>query len=344
MKNYRTKYSLRYKNAVCDFLVNYKFQTVFISLYFSITGIFGQKAQTADSLNIQLPQKKLKHNSDFKLAGITYFNYPTAHNHSPNINQKSTVQETAFFFNIPTQLKNKKTILMNGVSYSLLDTKNHNQISSFTNYRTLQTISYSFTVVHRWTPEWVFIGNIRPTIASDFEADLSKDDFTLQASAMATKTLNNHWDIGGGLSYTNRFGEPMVIPMFLASYSKNRHELQAILPAKIAYAYQIDNAERLKVGAKVAVNGGYFNITSKTYESTPELPPINKINYSRAISGVVINYRLFDMVQLDVFGGYTTFRRFQAIDFDEEIYQFDVDNGPFLNISLSIVPPIKRKK
>lgn len=266
---------------------------------------------------------------DFELAGIRYLNYPTAKANNSD-SSKFSIQEFGVFFNIPTILnKDSTNIIINGLGYGQVRVK-----SPFLNEGNinLHAINYRFSWIHKFNRQWTFIGILEPTLASDFKSKLSSDDFVIQSLAMVTKKINTQFLIGGGLTYTTRFGYPLVLPIVPIKYKSKKHRINALLPIKLIYAFQMN--PKLDIGLKALVNGANFNITG--YSNA--LAEINKINYTRGNIGPVIYYKPKKIFSIEVSGGISTNRTFRLVDFNNNTYNNTASTEAFFNIGLVIKP------
>ncbi|MBT4919335.1 MAG: hypothetical protein HON09_07680 [Flavobacteriaceae bacterium] len=274
---------------------------------------------------------------DFKLAGVHYNNYLASDVKNTEDNQETKFQEFGAFVNFPKKLKNNKTVLVNGFGYGFVETTINDPLFQFNeNDKKLQQFYYQLTLLHQWNEKWNVALNLKPTLASDFEAKLSVDDFIFQGAVVATRKLSSSFKLGGGLAYSARLGTPRLIPVVNLQYKKNRHEINALLPVKAKYTYSILPEEKLQLGLQYALNGANFNVHSDDNS-------IDKINYSRANFGVVGQYQLTNMLRLEAFGGLSAGRTYSIIDNDTTIYDFDSESAPFFSIGIVLVPP-KRKK
>lgn len=276
---------------------------------------------------------------DIRLAGVEYFNYPSVRFKDGANNQKVSFQEFGAFINYPIQLKNKKTILFNGIQYGMVQaTMNHHGLSNEKNL-TFHKLSYSFTLIHRFNDKWTFIGRIAPTLASDFDDKLSGHDFNVLGTAFLTKRFSQKTLGGAGLIYTTRFGKPLLIPSLQYQYRIDKHDLNIFLPAFINYSYQLDSKDRLKIGFRTAINGAHFNTSSDNYSTSVG---VDRFNYVRANMGPFVSYRLGRMVLIEMSGGLSTLRRYEFEDINNDRHKYTSQNGGFFNIGLNIVPPLKK--
>ena len=280
---------------------------------------------------------KASYAQDSKLAGIKYANYPKSEIKNDSGNQEISFQEFGVFVNFPKKLKNDKTVLVNGFGYGFVEASLDNSLfSTNESEKKLQTFYYQVTLLHQWNEKWNLAVNLKPTLASDFEAKLNSEDFIFQGAVTATRKFSSTFKLGGGLAYSARLGNPQLIPLVNLHYKNNKHEVNAVLPINAKYTYSLLPSDKLELGVKYNLNGGNFNVHSDDNR-------IDKINYSRANFGVVGQYQLTNMLRLEAFGGLSAERTYSIIDSDNTTYDFDSESAPFFNIGIVLVPPKIKK-
>ena len=277
---------------------------------------------------------------DLRLAGVEYFTFPDVRLKDDASNKEVSFQEFGMFVNYPLQLKNKKTILLNGIQYGMVEALLSDNTLSNENQLFFHKLSYSFCVIHMFNEKWTFVGRISPTLASDFEDKLSGHDFILQGTASLTKRFSPNILGGVGLIYTTRLGKPRLYPSIQYQYRMGKHDLNIFFPVFSNYSYQLDSQNKFRIGLRMAVNGANFNTSSDNYSVSPE---IDRFNYVRANIGPFVSYRLGKMVLIEISGGISTFRKYEFEDVTNNHRKFDSQNGGFINIGLNIVPPQNKK-
>jgi hypothetical protein len=274
---------------------------------------------------------------DIRLAGIEYFNYPKAPVNDNGENYKSSFQELGAFAAYPKQSKNKKTIVVNGIQYALVETSVTNNATAITNDRDFHLIAYNFSIIQKLNNNWKLAATLSPTLASDFKSKLSGDDFFMQGSLVAIKKLSDYTSIGAGVTYTTKLGQPLWLPAVHFRYYKNRHKLNMLLPSIADYAYQLDQKDKLNAGFRASLNGANFHVTDNNINSSVD---VNKLRYSRINLGPLISYKISKMIMLEATGGISTARKYQFLDVKGNTYSFNSNNVGFFNIGLAIVPPV----
>lgn len=270
---------------------------------------------------------------DFELAGVRYLNYPTTKANDTDSSEFS-IQEFGGFFNIPTILnKDSTSIMLNGLRYGQLRINTlDNLVPADGKNIILHSVSYRFSFIRKFNDKWSFIGMLEPTLASDFKSNLSSDDLVVQSLAMVSAKINSNFLIGGGLAYTTRFGDPRIIPVVPIKYTSKKHRINALLPTKLIYAYQVNS--KVDIGLKAIVNGANFNITGYSND----LAEINKINYTRGNIGPVLYYKPKKIFSIELSGGLSTNRTFRLVDINNNTYNNNASTEAFFNIGIVVKP------
>lgn len=241
-----------------------------------------------------------------------------------------------------TLKKNKKTVFIHKIGYGNLrvDTEANPGAGGMAEAeKYYHTVSYNFGLVQTLHPNWRLVVNFIPTLASDFEENLSGDDLLYQANALAVNIKNEKLKYGFGLAYTTRVGRQLFIPMGLLKYNTGKFELDIVLPNKLNIMFKTPN-NILSYGLKAGLNGGVFN-NNNTTEVLSVSSIIDEVGYSRLIIGPAITWRLKDAINIHLQGGMAVGRRLEFIDVNEEIIDRTPQAAPFFAVGLSFAPKIK---
>ncbi|MGK0447444.1 MAG: hypothetical protein ACJA2M_001218 [Polaribacter sp.] len=281
---------------------------------------------------------------NFKLAGIASALYPKTTFKDNALTQEYSITEHAAFINLPYRFKNKKTVIINNFGFALVDIKGENvpTLSSNQHKEILYALTYGVSLIHKLNEKWNLMVNLKPALASDFEKNISADDFLFQGGLIAVKKVNQHFKIGGGITSNMRFGKPTLMPVISVNYQKGKHSIKAALPFQSNYKFSIDKKEKLKIGLKHNVNGAEFNVSRSKIANTNN-HPINKIRYSRINFGATVNYNLTKFVRFELFGGYSARNQYHLIDTSNNLYDFDMTGCSFMQFGIAIATPQKRK-
>lgn len=276
---------------------------------------------------------------DFELIKIQAAYYPNQKLEDASVNGEIGFFEWGAQVAIPQSFKNhKQTILIHKIGYANLtaNTELNLQRVNSNSSRYYHTIIYNIGLVQTMNSNWLFVANFIPTLASDFEENLSGDDLLFQSSALVVNTKNEKLKYGFGLAYTTRLGRQLVIPMGLLKYKIQKFELDMFLPNKVA-AMLKTNKNIFSYGIKAGLNGGVFNNTSEfqTVSTT-----VDVVGYSRVTIGPAITIRLKDAININLVGGMTVNRRLEFIDSNNERIDRTPKATPFLSFGVSFVPKI----
>ena len=217
----------------------------------------------------------------------------------------------------------------------MINTLNGNEASKL-----YHRISYSLTTVYRMNDSWLFSARVAPTLASDLQQSLSGDDLMILGSLIATKKVNEQTKFGGGLIYTTRLGSPLLLPMLQYSHEVKRHSIKIILPALIRYNYSFGKSDEIGVGFKIAPNGANFNASEDNFTNAV----VDKLNYVRVNIGPEFDYMITGMLRLEVSGGLSAKRTYKYFDSKGDSYDYNSNNGAFVSVSLSVIPPMGANK
>lgn len=276
---------------------------------------------------------------DLKLAGLSFTRFPTAGVVDAPLNQEVEVNEYNFFLNLPKQLKNEKTILINGLQYRLVTPFADNDLNLGFDAKNLHLLGYRLTVLHQLAKDWKVLVSLNPTLSSTFNTTLEGEDFLFNGAILFIKKKSERFSYGGGIAYTSRFGQPIPIPILQLTFSTENDKLQVLLPRRIVYERFFG---KFTAGLQVAASGSRYNVNYTRANSLNDIELVDKLAYTRIVFGPSLKYRIGKVIQLEASGGITVARRLalQGVLFDDESY--DIANGPFFRFGIAIVPPKKQ--
>ncbi|MEO9871787.1 DUF6268 family outer membrane beta-barrel protein [Ekhidna sp.] len=275
---------------------------------------------------------------DLQLGGISVTRFPSAKVKDSPLNREIEVNEYNFFLNVPKKLKNEKTILINGLQYRLVTSFADNDIMLGIDGQNLHLVGYRLTILHKLKHDWAALLNVNPVLSSTFNTQIEGDDFLFNGSLLFVKKKSDRFSYGGGVVFTSRFGDPILLPILQLTFTSQKGKFQVLLPRRITYDHYY---KRFTIGLKAEVDGSLYNVNYSRTSPLDELQPVNKIAYTRVVFGPNISYRVGKVIQLKASGGITVGQsmELQSELFEDEKYQ--VDNGSFLQFGISIVPPKK---
>ncbi len=275
------------------------------------------------------------------LAGVSYVSYPNSGLKNEGAKARVSFLEFGGFVNLPYRFKNNKTILVNGISYAYVKSNISNTAVDLegVNTEVMQVISYRTILVQKLKNNLNMVFSLRPTIASDFEEEITSDDFIMQGFFMLSKNKNEHLTYGLGVANTMRLGQVIVLPILQFRYQKHMQSVNALFPIQFDYNYTIDSKEKWQIGFRETANGGNINITASYNNNT--IRKIDKVNYSRINIGPVIYYNINKFLQFQAVGGMSVRRKYNLLDADNNTQKLDLQNTPFMQVGIFFRPPKK---
>lgn len=273
---------------------------------------------------------------EFQLAGFSFTRFPGVDIVDSPLNQAVEVNEYNFFLNLPKRLKNEKTTMIHGLQYRLVNTFIDNDLNLGLDGQDLHLIGYRLTVLHQLANKWSVLVSLNPTLSSTFNTALEGDDFLFNGTLQFVKQKSDRLTYGGGIAFTSRFGEPILIPTLQLKLSSENGKLEVFLPRRIAYDRYFG---KFTAGLHVAASGSRYNVNYTRTNFLNATEPVDKLAYTRIVFGPSLGYRIGKVIQLQASGGITVARRveLQGDAFNDENY--DITNGPFFQFGIAIVPP-----
>ena len=286
------------------------------------------------SLIAQEQGQRLKPLEEFTIMNLSYTTYGET-----EFKENAQIGEVAFTefrlaLAFPKLLKNKKTVLINGLEFTNLkpefssETPNSSPIT-----KNFYSIAYRFGVINPLGSNgWSYSLGLKPTIASDFEESVSSEDFILQASVLFSKRANQNFKYGFGLTYSTRFGKKQVLPVVQLVYKRNNWGTYAYLPAYIAQFYHFNTS---KLGLSIRLNGNNYNFMSTANVAGLDL---DKLSFSRVNIGPEYELKLTKSLRLNLNGGITVASKLDWLNGDgNSELDLSPENKFFAKIGLKLM-------
>ncbi len=276
-----------------------------------------------------------------KLVDVSYSYFPSSEIEDTPLNQEVELSEYNFALSFPKKLKNDKTVLINGLQYKLVTPSSEHDFDLITGSRqNLHFIGYRLMVIHQMANNWRFLLLANPSLSSTFNTGLESDDFLFNGSLQFIKKKSERFSYGGGLVFTSRFGNPMFLPALQLVFTQPKSELKIILPNRITYERFYG---KLTPGLQMAVDGSNYNYNFNRINDNNELELVSSFGYTRVVVGPTVKYHIGKMIQIEASGGLVVARRLELQGDTFENEQFNVENGAFFQLGISLVSPKKRK-
>ena len=216
-----------------------------------------------------------------------------------------------------------RTVLTNEIYYQRREFGFKNFPDGDPDLEDVHAVNYTLTLQHGISPQWTMLTMLTPGLASDFDADVSSDDFALQAVAIFIRQFSEQFSFGFGAAYSTRFGEPLPLPVLAFDWNNGKNlSWSAILPASSEFWYQ--SSEKLRLGMVLGVDGYDYHGDPDIYGVTDP-----RLRYSVTTLGPATRYRLTERMDLNVDFGFSGFHRFEFYDGDDEQHSFNLKSSVF---------------
>ncbi|MEQ8471514.1 MAG: DUF6268 family outer membrane beta-barrel protein [Marinoscillum sp.] len=272
---------------------------------------------------------------DLQLAGFSFTRLPGAEVMNVPQHQEVEVNEYNFFLNLPKQLKNEKTLLINGFQYRLVTPFMDNDLNLGIDGKNLHLIGYRLTVLHQLSNDWKVLVSLNPTLSSTFNTSLEKDDFLMNGALLFTKKMSDQFSYGGGIAYLSSFGEPRFIPTLQVTLTSEKSKLHLLLPRRITYDCYFG---KFTVGLKAEASGSRYNVNYTRTNPFNDTELADMLIYSRVVLGPSLKYCVGKHIELEVSGGMAVARKMELQGDLFEDAHYNTASGPFFSFGISIVP------
>ena len=168
-----------------------------------------------------------------------------------------------------------------------------------------------------------------PKLASDFQGDVTKEDFQIGGLALAKmkKSENMTYKFGAYMN-GDKFG-PFLVPLFGFYYKKDKLEMDVIVPSYAKINYSLTS----KITA-----GVNWRATVKSYNSCrPKISTLQKSRYIHHLSNEVAAHIGYEpikglivraMVGVSLGRSFRVYREDDKIDFGLSLFRFGDDRVP----------------
>ena len=230
----------------------------------------------------------------------------------------------------PLMFSQGRTIIINELAFQRFDLDYKNWPRDVTRIEHMYAIEYNFMLLHTLSDKWTLLAMLTPGLASDFEADLSFDDFTYQTVLVFIRKYSSNWSIGYGAAYTNTFGQPFPVPILAIEWNNGSNmKFSSILPVSSEFWYMPN--PRLELGMSLKVLGNQYHGDPATHGV-----PVPYLRYSVGTFGPSVKFHLTKGLSLGIDSGITFLRRFQFYDKKDKVADYNMKNSGFVRINLQI--------
>jgi hypothetical protein len=192
------------------------------------------------------------------------------------------------------------------------------------------SVKFASFVMHELSPEWRLIAGLTPGLASDFQGEISGDDFTLEAVLGLIRQVRESLAFGFGVAYVRDFGEPLPLP-FLALEWQIAPNLnaRALLPQDFEVSYNW--RPKVDLGLAVKVRGNRYHGDPGVWGAdNPQM------KHTVASVGPTARIHLSKWLHLGLEGGYVFVHNFEFLDGDKVESLLDMEHTGYLRAGLQL--------
>lgn len=261
-----------------------------------------------------------------------------------------TAKAIEFKLKIPLVLKSR-TKIITGLKYKYEEYKfKEPEEIEYALYKNLQekhlrSINLDFYLSRSLPNYHFFLSKVGLQLNGDFGQD-SHLPFTrfikYTASGLYGWKQDKYTSYGFGLYLSYTFGRPRIYPAFLWNKTFNeRWGIEALLPANFFFRYNISEKSILLAG---------YDVEGDSYHIVVDDPPLSEIKtleLRKSDIKLLLTYEqeIYDFLWFSVSAGYRfniNFNLSEDNEFSNDIIlKNNIENSPFLNFSIFVVPPKK---
>lgn len=235
------------------------------------------------------------------------------------------VTELDAFIRFPIQLKNEKTVLVNTLKWHFVKAPFDDLPNDRSFEANLHSIQYDFSIRHKLSDSWLTLVRLRPTLASNFKEPINGDDFFFQGMAAIKYLANDNMSYGGGVSYSNGFGEPKTIPILMLDYKTDHIKTSILAPISASFKYQTKN---VSYGVDAKLEGGQYHLGNDD-NGGPVITNNETVKFSRYNIGPVLDWNFDEHSRFEISAGISLKRTLKVIDNSGVEADYDLKNGLF---------------
>ena len=266
-------------------------------------------------------------------AGIS-FNYETF----PSVkladpiaeSEKLEIQASSWSTNaaFPLMFGDGKIIIYNNLTYQRVDFSYKNFPVEGTKIKQAQSVKFSSFMIDSLSEKWSFVLALTPGLASDFEGDITMDDFTLEAVTGFIRKYSKTFQLGAGLAYARDFGTPLPMPfIYLDWIISPKLHLGGLVPINMALTYKLNEMIDL---------GFAFKVKGDRYHGNPDLFDTKnpQMEYSEGTLSPFLRLHFSKWIHLNIEGGFAPNRNFEFLDGDKSVQSLDLESTGYLRAGL----------
>jgi hypothetical protein len=262
-------------------------------------------------------------------VGYEHFPYvkladPSAEAPDLEIQARSTSVGASF----PLVFARGKLLVLNQINYRRTHFDYRNFPEDGNEIEQAQSIAYTLFMIDSLSQKWKLVAALTPGLASDFEGDVTSDDFSFEGVLGAIRRYGENLELGLGLSYTRDFGPPLPLPFLYFDWTiSSRLHANGIIPVNADVSYSV--SPRVDLGVSLTVKGN-------RYHGDPDIYDVDnpQMEYSEGTVSPRVQLHLLRWLHLSVEGGFALYRNFEFLDGDDSEASYDLEETGYLRAGL----------
>ncbi len=234
----------------------------------------------------------------------------------------------SFGASFPLMFGDGKIMLLNQFNYRKTEFSYKNFPVPGTPVEQAQYYSYTAFMIYTLNEKWQLLAVGTPGFASDFEADISGEDFTFSVVLGLIRTKSDRFSWGFGLAYSRDFGEPFPFPFLYYDWNNGaRLKSSGIVPVDLNLTYQLNPMIDLGLALKVGGN---------RYQGNPDKYGVDdpEMAYSEGTFGPNAMIHFAPWAHLRIEPGFAFFRRFEFFDGTDLVQSYDTKGISYVRMLL----------
>jgi hypothetical protein len=228
----------------------------------------------------------------------------------------------------PFAFADGKIVLLNQFNYKRVDYSFRNVPEAGIDIEQAQSIEYTAFLIDSLSQRWKLVAAVTPGIASDFEGEISGDDFTLQAMFGFIRRYSENLSLGAGVAYVRDFGDPIPLPFVYFDWSNGSNfSATGIVPQNVDLSYKLN--PKIDLGLSLRIRGN-------RYHGDPDIYAVDnpQMEYSEGTVSPMVQIHFLEWVHLTIEGGYAFYRNFEFLDGDKTHASYDLKETGYLRAGL----------
>jgi hypothetical protein len=230
----------------------------------------------------------------------------------------------------PLVFSKGKIVVLNQINYKRTDFSYRNFPVGGTDIDQIQELEYTLFMIDSLSKKWKMVTVVIPGLASDFEGEVSSEDFTFGAVFGFIRQMSKSFGLGLGLAYMPDFGEPLPLPFIYIDWKiASKLTVNGILPTNMIIVYKLN--PQIDLGLALKVDGN-------RYHGNPDKFGVDNplMKYSEGTISPSVQIHLLKWIHLNVEGGFAFYRKFEFFNGDEKAQSLDLKKTGYLRTGLVI--------